>query len=375
MTKEIQSNKRNYGIDALRILSMIMIVILHILGHGGVLKSLSPLSTGHCTAWILETAAYGAVNCYALISGYVGVASKFKYSGIINLIFNVVFYSLSITLIFFFVAPETVNSQIFLEAIFPFAFNTYWYFTAYFCMYFFIPFFNYLINSLNRIDAKKLILSLILILTVIPTLSQIDIAVTQKGYSTLWLSALYIFGAYIRKYNIGSNIKNLWLILIYSGCVIINLLSKFAIEYASINVFHEAKNSNFLINYCSPTVLLASVSLLMLFSKLKFGNKASKFIAFFANATFGVYLIHDFPLVRNYFISEKFVELTSFSPLIMILLVVFSAIAIWFICSITDKLRLELFKLLKVKKLCEKISQLISKLLSVFFKKIETENN
>ena len=30
---------RNYGIDALRIVSMLMIVMLHVIGHGGVIKA------------------------------------------------------------------------------------------------------------------------------------------------------------------------------------------------------------------------------------------------------------------------------------------------------------------------------------------------
>ena len=32
---------RNYGIDFLRMISMIMIVMLHTLGHGGILRSVS----------------------------------------------------------------------------------------------------------------------------------------------------------------------------------------------------------------------------------------------------------------------------------------------------------------------------------------------
>lgn len=35
---------RNYGIDFLRMISMIMIVMLHTLGHGGILRSVSFLS-------------------------------------------------------------------------------------------------------------------------------------------------------------------------------------------------------------------------------------------------------------------------------------------------------------------------------------------
>ena len=72
--------QRNYGIDLLRMIAMLMVVILHILGKGGVLQAAPPLSIRYETAWLLETAAYCAVDCYALISGYVGFGTRCRYA-------------------------------------------------------------------------------------------------------------------------------------------------------------------------------------------------------------------------------------------------------------------------------------------------------
>lgn len=77
--------QRNRGIDLLRMTAMWMVVILHILNKGGVLAAAAPLSAGQGTARLLETAAYCAVNCYGLISGYVGVQRRFRYSGALAL--------------------------------------------------------------------------------------------------------------------------------------------------------------------------------------------------------------------------------------------------------------------------------------------------
>ena len=46
-----KKHEKNYGIEWLRILSMYMVAVLHTLGQGG---------------------TFGAVDCFALISGYVG---------------------------------------------------------------------------------------------------------------------------------------------------------------------------------------------------------------------------------------------------------------------------------------------------------------
>ena len=65
------NTKRNYGIDLLRIVSMIMIPVLHILGQGAILDRSSALSGSYKAAWLLEIVCYCAVNVYGIISGYV----------------------------------------------------------------------------------------------------------------------------------------------------------------------------------------------------------------------------------------------------------------------------------------------------------------
>ena len=66
---EEKMKKRNYGIDLLRLVAMYMIVILHVLGNGGVLEATNGLKNS--LAWFMEIGSYCAVNCYAIISGYV----------------------------------------------------------------------------------------------------------------------------------------------------------------------------------------------------------------------------------------------------------------------------------------------------------------
>ena len=93
MQIDLEIKNRNYGIDLLRIITMFMIVNLHILYHGGILSSekLYFGSTKFNIVWIIEIVSYVAVNCYALISGFVGVNSKNKYSNIILLWLRVAF--------------------------------------------------------------------------------------------------------------------------------------------------------------------------------------------------------------------------------------------------------------------------------------------
>ena len=108
---------RNYGIDFLRMISMIMIVMLHTLGHGGILRSVSFLSVHYQIAWLLEVIAFGAVNTYAMISGFVSVDSHFKISNILILWLQVLFYGILINTVFFFLLPESRNTSGWIQAL------------------------------------------------------------------------------------------------------------------------------------------------------------------------------------------------------------------------------------------------------------------
>lgn len=145
---------RNYGIDFLRMISMIMIVMLHTLGHGGILRSVSFLSVHYQIAWLLEVIAFGAVNTYAMISGFVSVDSHFKISNILILWLQVLFYGILINTVFFFLLPESRNTSGWIQALFPVTRKEYWYFTAYAGVFFLSPFINQMFRNLSEKQIK-----------------------------------------------------------------------------------------------------------------------------------------------------------------------------------------------------------------------------
>ena len=88
---ELKTVKRDYGIDALKILSMFMIVVVHVLAHGGGLNAADKFSPQYQVAWFIEIATCCAVNCYALASGYVG--GRYKYTNVVLLWLRTIFYT------------------------------------------------------------------------------------------------------------------------------------------------------------------------------------------------------------------------------------------------------------------------------------------
>ena len=91
---------RNYRIDLYRIVLTFMICVLHTLKQGGLLYSCVRGTSYYALFWLLEVACYCAVDGYALISGYNAKKKELNYSKLIQMWFQVVFYSFVLTLIF-----------------------------------------------------------------------------------------------------------------------------------------------------------------------------------------------------------------------------------------------------------------------------------
>lgn len=136
-----KNDSRNYGIDLLRIICMLSVVILHILAHGGVLQiASSPI--GFSAAWLWEILAYPAVNCFVMISGLVGYRGDRYYPklrNIISLFFTVLFYSVTLCIIFKLIYPQEVGILSIIKAVLPVTTEQYWFFTSYFAMFLISP--------------------------------------------------------------------------------------------------------------------------------------------------------------------------------------------------------------------------------------------
>lgn len=352
---------RNYGIDFLRMISMIMIVMLHTLGHGGILRSVSFLSVHYQIAWLLEVIAFGAVNTYAMISGFVGVDSHFKISNILTLWFQVLFYGILINTAFFFLLPESRNISGWIQALFPVTRKEYWYFTAYTGVFFLSPFINQMFRNLSEKQMKTLFCFILIVFSVIPTVSQIftpqqDVFYTGDGYSVFWLTLMYLFGACIKKLNLISASKKKRYFIIYSFCIFITWSSKILVEkFFSINGF--TLDSSFLIHYTSPFIVVSAMSLLFVFSSMDFSDFAKKMIMLISPLSFGVYLLHDHPLVRNYIMADRFAFITNGSVLKMLLFFFGIILAIFTVGCCVDAVRSKLFQLLHIRKFLSKFDR------------------
>lgn len=342
---------------------MYMIVVLHVLGQGGILEQVAYGTGQFACAWLLEIAAYCAVNCYALISGYVGVRMRFRYSGILNLWMQVVFTGVVVACVMQGVMPDRVPSFAWKQGIIPVSNNNYWYYTAYFAMSFFIPFLNAL---LKHIPKKELTYALVLafaVFSVYPTMLQADRFSHKDGYSVWWLVMLYITGGYFRLYGHENRIyrfcQRYGQFVYFAATLLIWAVYMLIGDKIIPYVFAGNLKADFLIKYSSPLMVIQACALLAWCAQWKLSQSGKRIITAIAPMTFGVYLIHCNPNIFGCVLEDAFAGLAMMNPVALSAAVLLIAVLIFAVCACMDAVRLRIFKWIRVKELCHRFFSIL----------------
>lgn len=343
---------RNYGIDALRILAIFMVLALHILGIGGIADRTAFPEPRFMTVWTFEALLYCVMNCYALITGYVMIQSKYRYTNLILLWLQVALVSVVGTVIYYFLRPGAIDKLIVLLSAFPVSRKSYWYFSCYFVLYLLMPFFNRAIHSLNRRQAKVLCILLVLGLSGLTTLMDRDAFNLGGGYSALWLMALYIIGACIRKFNLGATIRSWILIVGFALSVLLTAGVFVLLHLEAFSGLLRVWRKSTLLMHTSPTILFNSIALLLLFTRLEIKcTWVIKLIRLLSPLSFGVYIMHAHPQISNFFFVDKpFAVFADYPIPLLILAVLLSAAGMFVFFGAIERLRIWLFDALKLKK-------------------------
>lgn len=336
---------RNYGIELLRVLSMLMIVCHHILLHGGLLDFATPFSLKYWLVWLFEIFCIGAVNIYALISGFVGYCNSPKPKKLFNLWLKIVFYSIWITLLIFILFPGAVTWQSIINIILPISTNQYWYLSAYFGLFLLMPVLNIAIQQLPQNVLRNSLVSIFILMCLIQTVIRKDPYGLGNGYSMIWLAILYLAGGYTSKYvKIRSSKK---CIMCFVITLFLTFISKIFLEYGTLYIFGTAKGGNLLISYLSPTVIIAALCILLSAANWNLPLWCIKYIKFFSYSSIAVYIIHENNFIRAFVIKDQMTFLLDLNPVVMLLSIVIICVTIYLVCTFIDHIGKALFSGLK----------------------------
>lgn len=290
-----QSNiQRNSNLELLRIISILFIIFSHYCFYG-------PLSWPE-NNFLIEQPIFDCirsfgkigVNCFVLISGYFLCTSKIKFRKIFLLIFEMTFYSVSIYLFLTLFKVINFSGIELFKQFFAIFWPNYGFFVSYLMMYLFSPLLNIIIKQVSSKKLLGIILLGLLIYSIIPTLTTTDFLYYNDG---IWFMIVYLISAFIRfnQDQLRFNSKKFNIILLIISLTSL-FCSIFIIYFLSFKVDILKNHINYFAGSNSIISLLVSISIFNLFRFFKFQSKA---INYLAKSTFGVYLIHEYPLFRT----------------------------------------------------------------------------
>lgn len=343
--------KRDPGIDLLKVLAMGLIVLHHLLLHGGLTSVFPAFSASGLTIQLFNAATRCAVNVYALISGYVMVHSRFRPSRLIGLWLQVVFYGIIAAVCLPLIGVQTHFAHVF-SAVTPLSHDYYWYFTCYFVVFCLSPFLNRLMHTLTKRQTGLMLMILTALFSLLPTLMLADRFQLNGGYHPVWLMILYLFGGAMRMHGIPRLGNRGKLCAVIAGSILLSWGSRLAVLSTNAKWPEE-----WLLQYTSPTTLACSIALFALFADKTLPRRLSKTATVLSPLTFGVYLIHDNPLLREHLIKMRLTGLANLNPVLMLGGLFACWAGVYGLCLLLEWLRTKLFAALKVSALCERLEK------------------
>lgn len=292
------------NLELLRIVAMLLIVVLHFLGKGGFLTPLTEPSLPRMgyVAWGLEALAIGSLNVYMLLSGYFLIESAFKVKRLLQLLLQVLFYSIVIGVIaaaFGYLPDEGFSIYYLATLCLPISTSHYWFMTAYFFMYLFMPLLAQGARRLTKKQFQTVLVLLLILVCVIKSVVPVKLSTDMQGYDCIWYMCVFLLAAYIRLYGIPffKSAGRSVLAYLASGAGVFALALFLRLVYLRTGKLSDMLTVSY--NYNHILTLFASVAFFCLFCHMKIKQGiCSRFICRIAPYTLGVYLWHEHIAIR-----------------------------------------------------------------------------
>lgn len=342
---------RNYGIDCLRMVFMFMVCILHVLGQGGVLDACTTDTMTYRVFWLIEVMAYCAVDGFAFISGYTAKNKAHDFSKIINMWFQVWFYSFVVSILLTLIGLDgNWSSKNIIMRFLPVTFGQYWYFTAYFALFFAIPILNSFLFNISETDSKRTFIILFTLFSIMGTVA--DPFKTNAGYSAVWLIVIYCMGVLAKNIKLFEQKKTILLVLFY-----------LSLNFVTWILYTVCKIDRIL-SYLSPTVLLSGIVLVVLFSRLPLKGRLIRNLSPLA---FGIYLFQLNSIIWKEVLYNAFVFIADQSVVVGLIHVFLYAFLIFIAGLIIEFIRNLLISLLGINRWSLQILNIANRVIKKLF--------
>jgi hypothetical protein len=351
MKKERLSN-----LELLRIISMLLIIGYHLFQHScdGALMYL-PLGTGKIS--LILTGSWGivGVDCLVILSAWFLCESKsFNSEKHIRLIVQTVFYSVLCYLIICIYQGGIISLKVIIKCIIGFAYDEYWYVTAFIILMVLSPILNFGIKRMTNIMLRNTAFIMLILFVVW------EFFLWKSPVSTIELFvAIYITTAYLKRMQDSSFIYK------YRNTLFVSCISFVVLFSIIVSILPQSLMTSSIIKYAyitllakySPVMLLIAFSLFFIFKNLKIQNKNINYVS---KHTFASYLIHEndfvYPVIWGGVNAIAYVDKSWF-----ILYIVVCMIAIFMFTIVVDIMCFKLYEFL-VRLICNLFNSQLKKI-------------
>lgn len=341
--------ERNLAIDLLRIISMLMIIMLHLYTYSNINDYTEMFSIEYVISSIMKSICIVSVNCYVLTSGFFYDKNHLKLKKVLNIIFETLFYSIIIYFLLLFMNQINFSVKDLLYVFLPTLTREYWFVTTFLGLYLLSPILNSIIDKLTNKELTYMVLIGFLLFVIYYNFFFFTDNLNFGGATGIvWFVYLYVVGAYFKKYVRKKNIKQS-----ISAFLIILLLALLSKAFF-IGLYLLTNKNIFLIGapvfdsvYNSIFGFLTSIFFFNIFSNLKLKIKSNfvyRVFSLFSSSTLAVYLIHDNNYLRGILwnsINFKFSNVFEYMFLIFLI-----PVLIYIIASVIDFIRKNVFSLI-----------------------------
>lgn len=337
-----QSLTRDSNMELLRIVAMVFVLVVHAcdasFGAPAKMKITDAPLIG-IVELFTESIVIVCVNLFVLLSGWYGI--KAKKNSLLKLLFQVVFFVIvgfvickmmiiNVILPFTHLSDLPVSALLFNVLLVDFW--DYWFVKAYLLLFILSPMLNAFVEHVSREQFNTLLIGFFIFQTAYGWLFE-GVDHIAKGYSTISFIGLYLLARYVKIYRPKIACFNKYYdLLIYLFCTL--MTTGFVVAMLKVGNKDWAQAAYY---YCSPLVVVASLYLVLFFSKIKI---RSQFINTIAVSAFAVYLFHCQSQLFHYykmFISQWY---NNSNTIVFLSYTILFIIAVFIVSVLLDKVRI-----------------------------------
>lgn len=323
--KQKSDNLRQSGIELLRIVAIVMVLVCHanarVLGLPSRAEVFSVPAPSIARMLFGAMAVYG-VNIFVMISGWFGIHAKPK--GLAKLLFEVLFLLWGIYAVFLLTGNATFNMHD-IKVCLALT-DEYWFVMAYVGLYIFSPVLNAFVEKASKRELQLLLVGFYVFQCYYCWASgTLDYF---SGYSITFFFGLYLTARYFRLYPVRILSRHGGLVYVASLAVVTTV---------SVVALVLVGNWARMLRYDNPLVIVGAIGLLNAFSHLRFH---SRLVNSLATACFAVYIIHFDSLVFHYFAMAVKSIYNSTSGLVTVAAISMFLVAVFLACWLIDRVRL-----------------------------------